>query len=511
MKKITIAAMVILSSCAGLSGCVSEQKQTFRWSESTIEELQQAFSRGDINCREAVEGYIRRIDTLDKKGPAFNSIITLNPDALSIAAEHDRQKDKSAPLWCVPVIVKDNINTANMPTTLGLKALKNSQPPEDADVVKRLMDEGAIILGKANMDELAIAMLGLSSSGGQTRNAYILSNGPGGSSGGTATAVSANLAMVGLGTDTGGSIRIPSALAGLTGIRPSRALADLDGVAPLSVTQDTVGPLCRKVEDCARILRFTELNSTPERQKKIMDALNGSGLKGARLAMVSGMFPARSRDNEEYWKVIDEAVAAIKQAGATVDVVELPEQDEILNKYMSLARFEIMSGLDMYLQSWPSDKDNHPRSYDELLSSKGYAPETEKWLVLYKEKSANRLNDPDWRKNSQGRQAFIRAQISKVMDGKLSYDALLYPTLTQLNVPLGNNTEGRKNVSLSSFSGLPSVSFMAGMAGGKEPQPVALEFLGREFSEPELINLVRGYEEVNPVRVAPSLAPELPR
>ena len=428
-------------------------KKTFRWSESTIEELQQAFSRGDINCHEAVEGYIRRIDTLDKKGPVFNSVITLNPDALVIAAQHDSQKDKSAPLWCVPVIVKDNINTADIPTTLGLRALKRSQPPEDADIVKRLRKEGAIILGKANMDELAIAMNGFSSSGGQTRNVYILSNSPGGSSGGTATAISASLAMVGLGTDTGGSIRIPSALAGLTGIRPSRALADLKGVAPLSITQDTVGPVCRKVEDCASILRFTELNSTPERQAKIMDALNGSGLKGARLAMISGMFPARTRDNGEYWKVIDEAISAIRQAGATVDVTELPEQDVILNKYMSLSRFEIMSGLDMYLRSWPSDKDNHPRSYDELLSSKGYAPKTEKWLVLYRQKSADRHNDPDWKKNSQGRQTFIRAQISKVMDGTVSYDALLYPTLTQLNVPLGNDTQGRKNVSLSSFSG----------------------------------------------------------
>ncbi|WP_051940294.1 amidase [Stenoxybacter acetivorans] len=510
MKKITLAMVAIMTSCVGLTGCASKQKQPFKWSESTIDELHQAFSRGNINCREVVEGYIRRIDALDKKGPGFNSIITLNPDALNRAAELDRQKDKSIPLWCVPVIVKDNINTADMPTTLGMKALKNSRPPEDADIVKKLKKEGAIILGKANMDELAISMLGLSSSGGQTLNAYVLSNGPGGSSGGTATAVSASFAMVGLGTDTGGSIRIPSALAGLTGIRPTRALADLNGVAPLSITQDTVGPMCRQVKDCANILRFTELNSTAERQKNIMNALNSSGLKGARLAMVSGMFPSRTKENQEYWEVIDEAIDAIKQAGATVDVVELPEQDEILNKYMSLSRYEIKSGLDMYLQSWPSDQDKHLRSYDELLTSKGYTPEIEKWLVLYKEKSENRLNDPDWKKNTQGRQVFVRKQISKVMDGKVSYDALLYPTLTQLNVPLGNNTEGRKNVSLSSFSGLPAVSFMAGMAGGKEPQPVALEFLGRAFSEPLLINLVRGYEMVHPVRVAPDQAPELP-
>lgn len=508
MKNNTVGVLCL--SIAFISGCsVKPPSEPFRWSEATIDGMQSAIKNKQLTCHNVIEGYIHRINELDKKGPQFNSVIALNPQALLRAAELDQQADKSAPLFCVPVVVKDNINVAGMPVTLGLRALKDSRPPQDAAVVKNLKAQGAIILAKTNLDELAIAMLGLSSAGGQTRNVYVLTNGPGGSSGGTASAVSASLAMVGLGTDTGGSVRIPSALAGLTGIRPSRALAELDGVAPLSVTQDTLGPMCRTIRDCASMLRFTEARSTPERQKQIMDSLNGPGLKDANIALISGMFPPRTQDNIEYWKAIDGAIQAMRDAGATVDEVTLPEQDEILNNYVSLARFEIASGLDGYLQSWSSAQDKHPRSFNEILEGKGFANETRPWLTLYKEKSEGRLADPVYKKNTQGRQAFVRLQISRVMEGKKRYDALLYPTLTQLNVPLGNNTEGRKNVSLSAFSGLPTISFMAGMAQGKEPQPVALEFLGREYAEPELINLVHGFEQVHPVRVPPMTAPEL--
>lgn len=487
----------------------SSSASAFDWSEATIEQLHQSLNNKDITCEEVVQGYLKRIDAFDKNGPKLNSFITVNPEALIVAREKDKQLDKHQPLFCVPLVVKDNINTKDMPTSLGSSALKNSQPPANAKVVDNLINQGAIILGKANLDEFAIAMLGLSSAGGQTLNPYILTNGPGGSSGGTGTAVSASLAMVGLGTDTGGSIRIPAAVAGLTGIRPSRALSELTGVAPLSKTQDTVGPMCRKVSDCARILMFTEAWSTPERKQQIMNAAVKDGLKNARIALISGMFPQRTKDNRTYYQVIDSALEAMRNAGATIDIVSLPEQEQIINGFKSLAGYEIKQGLNEYLTSWSSDKDGHPRSFDEILTRRGYAPTTEEWLTLYNSLSDKRNDDPVYKKNIQGRAGFIRAQLNRVMNGEVQYDAVLYPTLTELNMPIGKNTEGRKNVGLSSFSGLPAISFMAGMTQDTQPQPVALEFLGQEFSEPKLIGLVHGYEIHHPVRVAPAIAPEL--
>jgi Asp-tRNA(Asn)/Glu-tRNA(Gln) amidotransferase A subunit family amidase len=347
-------------------------------------------------------------------------------------------------------------------------------------------------------------MLGLSSVHGQTKNVYIPTNGPGGSSGGTATAVSANLAMVGLGSDTGGSIRIPSALAGLVGIRPTQSLSDLRGVAPLSPTQDTVGPMCRKVEDCAKVLQFTEKNSSAARKKQIVNALNGKGLKGAKIAMVSAMFPPRTTENKVYWQVIDEALEAMQEAGAIVHDVVLPEQDKILNDFISLSRYEIKPSLNEYLQSWPSDKDAHIRDYDEMLAvPNGLAASTVPWVTLYGEKSDNRDSDPVYLENSQGRYEFVRKQVLSALG---SHDALLYPTLTELNGPIGKNTEGRKNVSLSPFSGMPAISFPAGMTKDANPQPIAFELLGKDGSEPVLINLVAGFEKAHNARVEPKLA-----
>lgn len=483
--------------------------QAFTWTEATIDELHQALRSKEITCEQVVQGYLDRIEQFDRQGPAINSLITINPLALEHARALDRQTDPQGALYCVPVVVKDNINVADMPTTLGAIALKDSHPPQNASVVQNLIDQGAIVLAKTNLDEFAIAMLGLSSAGGQTRNVYILDNGPGGSSGGSGSAVSASFAMAGLGTDTGGSIRIPAALAGLVGVRPTKALADISGIAPLSSTQDTVGPMCRTMRDCVYMLRFTESYSTPERQQQLLDALDENGLQGVRIAMVSGMFPKRTPENEIYWMVIDQAIAQMREAGATIDIIELPEQEKILNGFVSLARYEIKEDLTRYLLSWPSDQDHHLRSYEEILQSKGYAPSTEQWLTLYNQTSDNRMADPVYIDNTHGRQEFIRAHINQVLNGKTRYDALMYPTLTQLNVPIGNNTEGRKNVSLSAFSGLPAISFPAGMTQDEHPQPVALEVLGREFDEPTLIRIVYGYETKKPVRVAPSATPPL--
>ena len=209
-KKIICALSVCCFICFSATA-----SHAFTWTEATIEELHQALEEKRVTCEQVVRGYLERIEQLDRKGPSINSIITVNPSALKYAKALDEQTTPYAPLHCVPLVVKDNINTADMPTTVGAVALKDSRPPHNARIVQNLLDQGAVILAKTNLDEFAISLQGLSSVGGQTRNVYILSNGPGGSSGGSASAVSASFAMAGLGTDTGGSIRMPAALAGL--------------------------------------------------------------------------------------------------------------------------------------------------------------------------------------------------------------------------------------------------------------------------------------------------------
>ncbi|MDR0805988.1 MAG: hypothetical protein LBN41_04460 [Enterobacteriaceae bacterium] len=502
-----MAKLSVISSLfvAGYGLVFTGSVNAFNWSEATIDSLHNALKKKEVSCEQVVQGYLDRIAQFDKQ---FNSIITINPQAITEAQALDKQPADS-PMYCVPIIVKDNIDTADMPTTAGAIALKNNQPSDDAQVVKNLRQQGAIILAKSNLDEFAIAVRGASSFGGQTHNVYHLEKGPGGSSGGSATAVSASLGMVGLGSDTGGSIRIPASLAGLVGIRPTHALTDLRGVVPLSPTQDTVGPMCRTVRDCTYTLRYTENYSTPERQQQLLSALDEKGLSGAKIAMIKGMFPARNDQNADYWKVIDDAVARMRAAGATVEEVSLPEQEKIAKDYTSLSRYELRDAMTQYLSGWSSDKDNHLRSYDAILQSKGYDPASDEWLKLYNQAGKDKEKDPVYLRNLHGRQDMIRAQIHRVLDGAVRFDAIMYPTLTQLNVPVGKNAEGRANVGLSPFSGLPAITFPAGMTQSSSPEPVGIELLGREFDEPTLIRLVYGYEAHNPVRVAPDLAPEL--
>src|SRR5438093_3882780 len=250
-------AFMLVALALLVAGRLAAQ-QDFAPEEATISAAHAAFAAGKTTCVQLVRAYLNRIEAYDHRGPALNAIITINPKALETAAEMDRlaaaDKFRSGPLHCIPVILKDNYDTADMPTTGGSLTLAESVPTRDAFVVKKLREAGALILAKANLMELARGGTTVSSLGGQTRNPYDLSRTPGGSSGGTGAAIAASFAIAGTGSDTGQSIRSPASAQSLVGLRPTRGLISRGGIIPLSTTQDEAGPITRTVEDAARML-----------------------------------------------------------------------------------------------------------------------------------------------------------------------------------------------------------------------------------------------------------------
>ena len=267
--------------------------------EATIAGIHAAFASGTLTCRQLVTAYLARIEAYDDDGPALNAVLTVNPSALEIAADMDARHASSpsavGPLHCVPVVLKDNYDTADLPTTGGSVTLAESIPRDDAFVVQRLREAGALVLAKANLTELARGGTTLSSLGGQTKNPYDLTRTPGGSSGGTGAAIAANFAAIGTGSDTGQSIRSPASAGSLVGLRPTRGLVSRDGIIPLSTTQDAAGPITRTVEDAARMLDAIaghdpndpitafSLDTIPD---SYTHSLNRDGLAGARMGVL---------------------------------------------------------------------------------------------------------------------------------------------------------------------------------------------------------------------------------
>src|SRR5258708_942186 len=281
----------------GKTGENMKQKiKLFVLEEATVESIHAAFANKTLNCTTLVKSYLARIEAYDKQGPALRAIITVNPEALSLAAKQDKQykdsKGRVGPLHCIPIILKDNYNTHDMPTSGGNVAMKNSIPASDAFTVEKMRKAGALILAKANLQEFARGGVSISSLGGQVLNPYDLTRTPGGSSGGTGAAIAANFAVLGLGSDTGQSVRSPASANNLVGVRPTRGLVSRAGVIPNSYTQDELGPITRTVTDAAKLLDIMVgydpkdpitafgVGRTPA---SYAAGLNAHALKGARI------------------------------------------------------------------------------------------------------------------------------------------------------------------------------------------------------------------------------------
>jgi Asp-tRNA(Asn)/Glu-tRNA(Gln) amidotransferase A subunit family amidase len=470
--------------------------------EKSIPELTAALDSRTITSQQLVRAYLERIDAYDHAGPALNAMIAINPRALADADVLDAERRSGrirGPLHGIPVVVKDNYDTIDMPTTAGSIALNGSRPDRDAFQVRKLREAGAIIIGKTNLHEFARGITTISSLGGQTRNPYDLTRNPGGSSGGTGAAVAADFAAAGLGTDTCGSIRYPAAHNNLVGLRPTMGLSSRSGIVPLAHSQDVGGPLARTVTDVAILLDATvgpdpddpvTVNGGAHVPGTYRAALDRDGLRGARIGALLPLF-GHEPDDQRAGSVVRVALAAIAQRGAhvvDVDPGELPSENDV-----SVIRFEFKFDLDAYLQHTP----NAPvHSLSEIL---------QKGLVLPAlEQAFGRSNeiatlDTDEYRAARARQAQLRERVMKLFDDT-GVDALAYPTVRRTAAKIGEPQSGG-NCAVSAATGLPAITVPAGFAD--DGMPIGLELLGRPFSESQLLRLAYAFEQAAPHRQPP--------
>ena len=337
----------------------SAHQGPFRFQEATIASIHAALASGQLTCTQLIRHYLDRIAAYDRQGPALHAIITVNPKAMEIAAEMDRSyranPASAGALHCIPVILKDNFNTFDMPTSGGNVSMKTSTPPADAFTVARIRKAGALILAKANLQEFARGGMSISSLGGQVRNPYDLGRTPGGSSGGTGAAIAANFAVLGTGSDTGQSIRSPASANNLVGIRPTRGLVSRAGVIPNSLTQDEVGPIARTVTDAALLLDIMAgydpadpitafgVKHIPRSYTQLLSA---NALKGARIGVMTNLFGTAER-HAEVNQVMEGVIARMAGLGAKVIRFDLPEY-ETLASAVSTSQFEARTVMDRY-------------------------------------------------------------------------------------------------------------------------------------------------------------------
>ncbi|MDP6414297.1 MAG: amidase family protein, partial [Gammaproteobacteria bacterium] len=331
--------------------------------EASIAELQAALDAGTTSSVQLVDQYLARIAAYDKQGPVLNSIVRTNPAARETAAALDAERARSGPrssLHGIPILVKDNYNTTMLPTTGGSVALANFVPNTNATQVNKLIDAGAIIVAKTTLHEYAYGITTIASLSGQTRNPYDYRRVPGGSSGGTGAAVAASFGAIGLGSDTCGSIRIPSAFNNLFGLRPSKGLSSIHGVMPLSHTQDVAGPLARSLDDLAILLDIVvgydandaataPMQNTPHPQfRQNLDSLTPEGLRIGRLSV------AFDNANGAVRGPINDALEWYEEQGVELVDIEIPEMTELLSA-SGLIGHEFRVDLDQYLQQFGSE------------------------------------------------------------------------------------------------------------------------------------------------------------
>jgi amidase len=491
----------------------------FRLEETTIAQIQSAFRDGSLTCRSLVEQYLARIDAYDKKGPALNAIVMTNPDALKTADDLDRRFRQSGPvgpMHCVPVLVKDNYETADMPTTAGSLSLEGMMTGKDAFVVKRLRDAGAVLIAKSNMAEFAFSPVETVNSilPGYTRNPYDTSRVTAGSSGGSAAGTAANFAGIGLASDTGDSIRGPASHQALVGLRSTMGLVSRAGVVPLNLGADIAGAVTRTVADTAALLQVI---AGPDPADPATDAgrdhvaasyaasLRLDGLKGARLGVLHQAYdtPTLDRDVDEVFRG---ALGELRNLGAEViDPVEVAGLDEMRRAQGGgCNRFKY--DLNRYLAGLG---DKAPRrTLEEIITSRRFHPSIQTRL-----ESAQAADDvpgqtPGCRSRDEFRDS-LRAAVLTLMDsGEL--DALVYPTwsnpprlIGDLNTPAGDN-----NQLFSPSTGFPSITVPMGYTRGGT-LPAGLQFFGRAWSEPTLIRLAYAYEQATHHRRPPASTPPL--
>ncbi len=505
---VAVAAVALLSGAAIPTVQPASDSEPFEVAEATILQLQEAISAGRVTSAELVDAYLARIAAYDQKGPRLNAMIRLNPNARAVAETLDRERADSGPrgpLHGVPIILKDNYDTADMPTTGGSIALAGLVPPDDGFQVRRLREAGAVILGKSNLHELAHGVTSISSLGGQTRNPYDPSRNPGGSSGGTGAAVTASFAAIGMGSDTCGSIRIPSAHNNLVGLRPTKGLSSIDGIIPLSHTQDTGGPLARTITDLAIVLDATVGRDPADQATEILegrsldrfaDVLDARALEGARLGVLTNLFGGTTEE-EEVSEIVRAAIAEMETLGAKVVEVTIPEFDDLLQD-AGVIEHEFKFDLIDYLAATPGAPVG---SLTDILERGLYHVALERNF----RRRVEAERDSQEYVAALAKRPVIRESIVTILDDYL-LDALVYPTLKNQPATIGERQRGSTCL-LSAASGLPALSVPAGFTAAG--LPVGAELLGRPLGDSQLVALGYAFEQGTDHRLAPALTPPL--
>jgi Asp-tRNA(Asn)/Glu-tRNA(Gln) amidotransferase A subunit family amidase len=516
-----IAALIGLVSAAPAIAqrpAATPRHPAFDVTETTIADIHAAMRAGTLCCHVLVRAYLARIAAYDRNGPAINAIIIVNPNALAVADSLDRHAASGGAmgaLHCVPMIVKDNFETKDLPTTAGSLSLQGLQPTRDAFMVRRLREAGAIVLAKSNMAEFAFTPYETVSSilPGYTKNPYALDRVTAGSSGGSAAAVAANLGEAALGTDTGNSIRGPSSHQALVGIRSTMGLTSRDGVAPLNLAADIAGPMARTVADAVAIFQVVAgedaadtvtARSRGHRAADYTTYLKRDALKGARIGVLHQAYDRESADPEVI-AVFNRALDDMRRQGATiVDPVAVAELDEHLKAWTGSCnqfRYDI--------EAWLARQgDRAPvHTVAEIIASRRFHPSIRPQLEAAQAESLPPARNPGCRNRDVFR-AWLRTAVTSTMDS-LHLDALVYPTwsnaprlIGDLNTPAGDNSQ-----LFSPSTGFPAITVPMGYTYGR--LPAGLQLFGRAWSEPTLIALAYSYEQATRWRRAPVSAPPL--
>lgn len=492
-----------------------QKKTPFPLEEATIKQLQQFMQEGKYSAEAITRLYLQRIEATDAANEHLGAIIITNPNALKEAARLDAERKENkirGMLHGIPVLLKDNIDTTDMPTTGGSYALEGSLPAEDAFIVTRLKEAGAIILGKTNLSEWANfrsvnSTSGWSGIGGQTKNPYALNRNPCGSSSGSAVAVAANLCAVAIGTETDGSIVCPSAINGIVGIKPTVGTVSRSGIIPISISQDTAGPMARTLEDAAIVLEVISFpdKSDPAYKNGYQFKANSTKSKGNARIGVCRHFTGYHKKVDE---IFEDAVSRFKELGYdTIDLPDFKPHSELGGAEWAVLLYEFKAGIADYLEKLPQS--NMKNLSDLIAFNKQHAEKELQWFGQEIFEMANEkggLDEEEYRKAKQKCIQFSRDEgIDKIMEEHF-LDALVAPTTSpawSTDLVNGDHYLGGSST-LAAVSGYPNITVPAGFAHGL---PVGISVFGKSLSENTLLGIAINFEKKTKARKTPGFNP----
>lgn len=493
-------------------------EDNFVLNEVTIDQLQQMMKEGKLTSKSITQLYLKRIDAIDKKGPAINSVIEINPDALKIAEEMDKERKAGklrGPMHGIPVLIKDNIDTADkMMTTAGATALIGNIASEDAFVVKKLRAAGAVLLGKTNLSEWANfrstrSTSGWSSRGGQTRMPYILDRNPSGSSAGTGAAVAANLCAIGIGTETDGSIISPASINGLVGIKPTVGLISRSGIIPISATQDTAGPMGRTVKDAAIFLGVLAgidakdsitLESKDKAKTDYTLGLDPSALKGKKIGIERSTF---TRRNEDVIALFRENIELLKAQGAIIVEIDLNSKVNAAlgNAETEVLQFEFKDGVNKYL----ANANAKVKTLADVIAFNNAHKETT--MPYFKQETLIASNAKEGLNSQAYKDAVEKLIKSRSIINDLMKENQLDALCGVSNGPSTciDNINGDYGTGFSfsgpaATAGYPHITLPMGMLHGL---PVGISFVAGAYQEAEIIKIAYAFEQATKKREAP--------